>query len=216
MFCSSASLFNCFFTRWKKFSIGLMSGLLGETENIRTPISNIAFFTFEEFWLGSRPCRNNFSRGLLLFSKAFSKCFLTKPAKNCPVNCSSYCSHKSAPWPWAMGYKHFHHFTPRALFFSLYSAFQWQALWLFTPGHCSSWSGLVTWISFMSPWGCIKTETNAISLKVSKKQSCSGIMPWHQTFLSWFVNNANCYVLGYVWLYCLVHEDLPQIQVLIS
>ena len=117
MFCSIASLFNCFFTRWKKFSIGLMSGLLGETENIRTPISNIAFFTFEEFWLGSRPCRNNFSRGLLLFSKAFSKCFLTKPAKNCPVNCSSYCSHKSAPWPWAMGYKHFHHFTPRALFF---------------------------------------------------------------------------------------------------
>ena len=105
MFYSSASLFNFFFTRWKTFSIGLMSGLLCGIENIRPPTSNIAFLVFKEFWLRSPSCRNNFPCGLLLFSKAFSKCCLLL-TQNCFMTISD-------------GYKHFHHFTPRALFFFL-------------------------------------------------------------------------------------------------
>ena len=196
MFCSSASLFNCFFTWWERFSIELMSGLLDGIENIRAPISNIIFFTFKEFWLGSPSCRNNCSRGLLLFSKAFSKCYLTKFAKKLSCQLLFILLTQNCSVTMGNGYKHFLHFTPRALFFSFGSAFQCQTLWLFTPYHCSSWSGLVTWISFMSPWGSIKIETNSISPPkvhwrntfyfTRKKQSCSGIMPCYQTFLWWF------------------------------
>ena len=193
MFCSSASLFSCFFTILKKFSIGLMSGLLSGIENIRAPISKIAFLAFKEIWLGCPSYRNNFPCGLLLFSKTFSKCSLRKSTKNCPVNCSSYCSQRTAPYhrQWLQTLSQF---TSRAFFFSFCGAFQSQTLWFFMPCYCSSWSVLVTWIRFIGPWGSIKIESNLIIPKVpwkntfyfsSKTQSCSGIMPWHQTFISW-------------------------------
>ena len=96
MFCSSGSLFNCFFTRWKKVSIGVISGILGGIGNIQTTILNILFFAFKKFWIGSPSCRNNFPQGFLPFSKFFQN------EQACPVNCSSYCLHRTASWPWAM------------------------------------------------------------------------------------------------------------------
>ena len=66
--------------------------------------------------LGSPSCRNNFPRGLLLFSKAFSKCSLTKASNTCPVNGSSYCSHSAAPWPWTMATRTFIILLPEPIF----------------------------------------------------------------------------------------------------
>ena len=60
-------------------------------------------------------------------------------------------------------------------------------LWLFMAFRCSSWSYLVD-----LTWDSIKTEPNTISPNVLwrntfyfsiKKQLCSDIMPWLQTFL---------------------------------
>ena len=46
------------------------------------------------------------------------------------------------------------------------------------------------------------------------------IVFWHHALTSnlsfVIVNNGTCYVLEYEWLYCLIHEDLQQIQVLIA
>ena len=122
-----------FFTKWKKFSTGLMSGFLGGIWIIQAPISNAAFFAFKWFWLGPPSWRNNILRGLLLFSKLFS--WQSLPKISCQLlfilltqNCSMTMGN---------GYKQFHYFTPRALFFFFCGAFQRQTLWFLTLCHYS-------------------------------------------------------------------------------
>ena len=142
VFCSVQVHFcSIFFTRWNAigwFSIGLMPGLLIGIRKSRAPVSNVAFFAFKEFWV-SPSFRNNVPRGLLLYSKVFSKCslklscqlFFILLTRNCFVTMGN-------------SYKHFHHFTTIALFLFFCGAFQCQTLWFFTHCCCSSSCSLVT------------------------------------------------------------------------
>ena len=102
---SNASLFTFLFTRWKRFSMGFKSGLLGGIANKFAPTAFIAALAFEQFWLGSPSCTNSLE-GFLLLRNIASNSAPTNSLKNSPFNCS-YCLQHITPWPYEMATKSF-------------------------------------------------------------------------------------------------------------
>ena len=194
MLCSVQIRLYSIFTKWKKFSIGLhYIGFWVELETFEHQYQTYHSSLSKNSDWGLHLAGIISPVGCCYFQKHFQN-VLSQSLQKIVLSTALHIAHAELlhdHGQWLL----FHHFTPRALFFfSFYDAFQCQTLRFFTPCHCSSWSGLVTWLSFVSPWGSIKIEPNVISLKVpwrntfylsSKKQSCFGIMHLHQAFLLW-------------------------------
>lgn len=98
MSCAIGSLFSRRFIRWKKFSIGLISGLCAGIESNFARTDFIAFLDVALFWLGPPSCNQRCERPFFVFLNVFLNSLNTRFLNYCPSNLS-YCSHSTTP-PW--------------------------------------------------------------------------------------------------------------------
>ena len=164
MFCSIAFDDNCLLTRWKVFSIGLISGEQGGMANILHPTSSIAQCAAIETWRGSLSCINNFTQGFELFSNIAGKHWWTSSPNDPPVSVPKYCSQLITPFPIDYSNNEVSHMTT-ALFLFPFSCSR-QTFLRFAPCHGRSWSCLVSRVGFMRESNTVEIETNTLCPKM--------------------------------------------------
>ena len=122
------------------------------------------------------------------------------------------------------GYKTFTILHPEPSFFSFFSAFQWHTLWFLRHSiavvDLTRLHGLVLWVyealSKKYPTPLVQKSLERVRFTVlAKNVRALASCPDNRSFIC-DLNNSNCYVLRYVWMYCLIYDHLLQIQVSIA
>ena len=187
MFCSSASLFNYFFTGWKKFSIGFWVELATFEPQYQTQHSPLSK---NSDW-GLHPAGKISSLGCSYFQKHFQNA-LWQSLQKIVLLAALHTTHTELLHDHGEnGYKHFHYFTSRALFFSFCATCQWQTSEFLRHVIAVvdlAWShGLVLWVheapSKQNPVSLVQKSLEGISFNFWAKKnrvlvSCLDIKPF--------------------------------------
>ncbi len=146
IFFWNASLFSHTVSVWKKFSIGLRSGLRGAIFNTSAFTLSIASIATFEFCLGHPSMRNLLALEFDDLLNAYGK-DLTISANFGPVIVPSYCSQRTTPLPY--DYCHHEVHVDTTFLFSFCGAIELQAFSPFSPLSSSRCACLVIRVTFV-------------------------------------------------------------------